>query len=142
MENCNLKTAEMVKHALNAYIGLTICFGNEIGNICDEVGADGHKIAEVLRLEERIGKKAILYPGLGFSGGTLARDLQTLRNIGDNMNLDTILLDGALESNKNQNKLVVRRLKSIYGSLKGLAITVLGLTYKPDTSTLRRYFLY
>jgi UDPglucose 6-dehydrogenase len=134
----NLRTAEMVKHALNAYIGLTVCFGNEIGSICDEVGADGHKIAEVLRLEERIGKKAMLAPGLGFSGGTLARDMQTLRNLGDQYKLDTILLDGAWNANKSQNQLVVRRLSSIYGKLKGIEIAVFGLTYKPDTSTLRR----
>ena len=59
-KHVNIRTSEMIKHALNAYIGITICFGNEIGSLCDEVGADGHKIAEVLKLEERVGKKAML----------------------------------------------------------------------------------
>jgi UDPglucose 6-dehydrogenase len=134
----NLRTAEMIKHALNAYIGLTICFGNEMGSICDEVGADGHKIAEMLKLEERIGKKAMLSPGLGFSGGTIARDIQTLRNLGDSYELDTILLDGVWEANKRQNEAVLRILKKIYKNLHGIKMGVLGLTYKADTSTLRR----
>ena len=134
----NVRTGEMVKHALNAYIGLTICFGNEIGSICDEVGADGHKIAQVLKLEERVGKKAMLAPGLGFSGGTIARDIQTLRKLGDAHNLDTILFDGVWDANRSQNSIVIRTLKKLFGNLEGTPITVLGLTYKADTSTLRR----
>lgn len=134
----NIRTAEMIKHALNAYIGLTICFGNEIGNICDEVGADGHKIAELLKLEDRVGKKAMLFPGLGFSGGTIARDLQTLRRLAVFYKLDTSLFDGIWESNRNHNGIVIRKLLNIFGNLKNIPIAVLGLTYKPDTNTLRR----
>jgi len=134
----NLCTSEMTKHALNAYLALSISFGNELGNICDEVGANGHRIAEVLRMESRVGNKAMLFPGLGFSGATLARDIQTLRSLGDQYNLDTILFDGVWEANKNQNKLVIRKLRKIFGSLNNLPITVFGLTYKPNTSTLRR----
>jgi UDPglucose 6-dehydrogenase len=134
----NVRTAEMLKHALNSYIGLTICFGNEIGNICDEVGADGHLIAKVLKLEERIGRKAMMAPGLGFSGGTIARDIQTLRRIGDAQHVDTILLDGVWAANLSQNAFVINTLKKIFGSLSDLPITVLGLTYKANTSTLRR----
>ena len=134
----NLSTSEMTKHALNAYLALSISFGNELGNLCDEVGADGHQIAEVLRMEPRVGREAVLFPGLGFSGGTLARDIQTLRSLCDQFDLDSILLDGVWEANKKQNKLVMRKLKKIYNSLSDLTIAVLGLTYKPNTSTLRR----
>jgi len=137
-KHVNLSTSEMTKHALNAYLALSICFGNELGNLCDEVGADGHRIAEVLRMEPRVGTEAMLFPGLGFSGGTLARDIQTLRSLCDQFDLDTILLDGVWEANKNQNKLVIRKLRKIYSSLNNLHITVMGLTYKPNTSTLRR----
>ena len=81
----------------------------------------------------------MLFPGLGFAGGTLARDAQTLRGLGDRFGIDTPLLDGAWQSNQLQNKGVVRRLVSLLGgSLQGRRISVLGLTYKPDTSTLRR----
>jgi UDPglucose 6-dehydrogenase len=137
-ERVTLRTAEMTKHALNAFLATSICFANELGNLCDEVGADGRRIAEVLRLEPRIGSKAMLFPGLGFAGGTLARDMQALRSIGDRLALETPLLDGAWESNRQQNRLVLRKLKKIFPSLANVRAAVLGLTYKPGTSTLRR----
>ena len=137
-EHVNLNTSEMTKHALNTYLALSITFGNELGNLCDEVGADGHRMAEVLKMEPRIGTKAMLSPGLGFSGATLARDIQTLRGLFDQFNLDSLLLDGLIKANDNQNKLVLRKLRKIFGSVKGLRIAVMGLTYKPNTSTLRR----
>jgi UDPglucose 6-dehydrogenase len=137
-ERVDLRTAEMTKHALNAFLATSICFANELGNLCDEVGADGRRVAEVLRLEPRVGPKAMLFPGLGFAGGTLARDMQTLRSLGDRTGLETPLLDGAWESNGRQNQLVARKLRKAFGDLKGVRAAVLGLTYKPDTSTLRR----
>ena len=137
-ERVNLRTAEMAKHALNAFLATSVTFANELGNICDEVGADGKRLAEVLRLEERIGREGDAFPGLGFSGGTLARDMQTLRGLGDKFGLDTLMLDGIWESNKLQNRLVIRKLKKVFGELESVPVTVLGLTYKPDTSTLRR----
>lgn len=136
---CSLRTAEMSKHALNSFLALSVTFANELGNLCDEVGADGHRLAEILRLEPRVGPKAMLFPGLGFAGGTLARDVQTLRRMGDGANIETPLLDGLWQSNKLQNGTVVRRLlRASGGSLEGVRVAVWGLTYKPDTSTLRR----
>jgi UDPglucose 6-dehydrogenase len=134
----DLQTAEMTKHALNAFLAVSVSFANELGNICDAVGADGIKLAQALRLEPRIGSKAMLFPGLGFSGGTLARDMRTLQHLGDRFEIETSLIDGAWESNQRQNRSVVRNLKRTFGSLAGLRVGVLGLTYKPDTSTLRR----
>ncbi len=138
-ERVNVRTAEMTKHALNSFLALSVTFANELGNLCDEVGADGHRLADVLRLEPRVGPKAMLKPGLGFAGGTLARDLQTLRKIGDQRGVDTPLLDGVWTSNQLQNKSVIHRLRRhLGGTLAKKKICVLGLTYKPDTSTLRR----
>ena len=134
----SVRTAEMTKHALNAFLGTTITFGNELGNLCDELGVDGKQLAEVLRMEPRIGAKAMLLPGLGFSGGTIARDIQTLRAIGDKCGLQTTLLDSVWQANKNQNKIVIKKIRKIFGTLEGIRVTVLGLTYKPNTSTLRR----
>ena len=130
--------AEMMKHALNGYLAATVTFPNELGNICDEVGADGKVVGELLRLDPRIGPRAMLGPGLGFSGGTLARDVQTLRGLGDQFAIDTPLLDGLWTSNQSQNGLVVRRLRSQLGGLDGAVVGILGLTYKTGTSTLRR----
>ena len=134
----NLRTAEMIKHALNTFLAVSICFANELGNLCDELGVDAQQIAAALRLEPRIGPKAMLFPGLGFSGGTLARDMRTLQRLGDSLDYETYLIDGAWRTNVRQNEMVVRKLKMILGPLHGLKIGVLGLTYKPDTSTLRR----
>lgn len=134
----NLRTAEFCKHALNSYLATTITFANELGMICDKIGADGFEVAKALRLEPRISPKAMLRPGMGFSGGTLARDVQTLRDLGDNYCIDTNLLDGLWETNIYQNKFVVRKMKTIFGNLKDRKITILGITYKPETSTLRR----
>jgi len=134
----SLRTGEMVKHALNGFLGLSVCFANELGNICDAVGADGRRVGEMLRLEPRVGPKAMLLPGLGFSGGTLARDMQTLRKLGRHFDLGTPLLDGAWAANEGQNRLVVRKLALALPDLANARVAVLGLTYKPDTSTLRR----
>ena len=138
-QRVSLRTAEMTKHALNSFLAAQITLGNEIGNLCDEVGADGARIAQLLRLEPRVGAKAMLMPGLAFSGGTIARDLQALRRLGDQTVCDTKFLDGIWESNKSQNHLVLRKIRKFLGSdLTGQTVTVLGLTYKPGTSTLRR----
>ena len=137
-QQVSLRTGEMIKHALNGFLAVSICFANELGNICDAIGADGKRVGELLRLEPRIGRRAMLLPGLGFAGGTLARDMQTLRSLGRRFRLDTPLLDGAWKSNAEQNQLVLRKLRSKLGSLQGARVAVLGLTYKADTSTLRR----
>ena len=134
----NLRSAEMTKHALNAFLATSISFGNEIANICDEVGADALKVVTALRTEGRIGEKIPLFPGLGFAGGTLARDLKALKKIGREKGYETLLIDSVFAVNQRQNGVVVRKLERIYGSVKGLTIGILGLTYKPGTSTLRR----
>ncbi len=134
----SLKSAEMTKHALNALLGMSISFGNEIANLCDELGADALKVVNALRLDERIGTKLPLLPGLGFSGATLARDLTVLQDIGNRVNYKTYLVDAILQVNKLQNQVVIRKLEKVFGKIKGLQIGILGLTYKPGTSTLRR----
>ncbi|MFC1940773.1 UDP-glucose dehydrogenase family protein, partial [Chloroflexota bacterium] len=134
----SLRSAEMTKHAINTFLANCISFANELGNICDEVGADALSVAEGLGTDERIGQKLPLKPGLAFAGGTLARDLKTLQTIGDRCSYDTFLIDSVLKVNEHQNKLVLRKLQKIYGSIAKLTIGMLGLTYKASTSTLRR----
>jgi len=136
--NTNIKTAEMSKHALNTFLATSITFANELGAICDNVGADGFELAKILRLESRVGSKAMLMPGLGFSGGTLARDTQVLINIGKQKKIKTPFLDGLWKANIMYNQVVLDFLLKDFKTLKNLKICVLGLTYKPNTSTLRR----
>jgi UDPglucose 6-dehydrogenase len=134
----DLRTAEMTKHAINAFLATCITFANEIANLCDEIGADALKVAEALRLDSRIGPGAPLRPGLGFGGGTLARDLKVLRRLSERHSYPAHLIEAVLTVNQRQTGVVVGRLRRILGSFDGRNVGVLGLTYKAGTSTLRR----
>jgi UDPglucose 6-dehydrogenase len=134
----DLRSAEMTKHALNAFFATSISFANEIANICDEVGADALKVAEALRLDSRIGPKAMLKPGLGFAGGTLARDIKVLQKVGIESGCETLLITSVFEVNHRQNRIIAEKLRKVYGSIQNLTVCVFGLTYKAGTSTLRR----
>jgi UDPglucose 6-dehydrogenase len=134
----NLRTAEMAKHASNAFLATSISFINEIANLCDEVGADALQVAQIMKLDRRIGRYAFLSPGLGFAGGTLGREIQALRRLGQQHRCDTPMMDAVMTVNQARAHLVGRHLQRIYDSLEGLQVGLLGLTYKPGTSTLRR----
>lgn len=131
------KTAEMSKHVLNAFLATSISFINEIANLCDKVGVDALKIASILHIDERIGEKAPLRPGLGFSGGTLLRDLNFLKGLGKEHDCPTHLINAVIRVNEEQSNLILKKLRTIYGSVRGLTVGVLGLTYKPGTSTIQ-----
>jgi UDPglucose 6-dehydrogenase len=134
----SLRTAEMTKHAINAYLATCISFANELAVLCDMVGADALKVAQALRMDARVSAKAPLLPGSGFSGGTLARDVKVLRRLGRQHDYPPPLLDGVWKANQRQAQAPVRKLKEVYPALQDQTVTVLGLTYKPGTSTLRR----
>ena len=133
------RTAEMAKHALNVFFATSISFANEMGSLCDRVGADGVEIAKILKQDGRIGKKAQVRPGLGFAGATLARDLRSLQDLGKHLAVATPLVDSVLEINSAQLARAVAIVEQYFdGQLKGKTFAALGLTYKPGTSTLRR----
>jgi UDPglucose 6-dehydrogenase len=134
----SLESAEMAKHALNSYLALMISFSGEISDICEAAGADAIKVMDALKKERRVSPHAPLSPGLGFGGGTLARDVQALRAAARRSGASTPVLDAAIESNNNRKGYVKRRLMSALGNLEGKKISFLGLTYKPGTDTLRR----
>ncbi|MCL5675817.1 MAG: nucleotide sugar dehydrogenase, partial [Patescibacteria group bacterium] len=135
----NLRTAEMVKHAINAYLATSISFANEMGNLSEMTGVDFRVVAQILKRDERIGPFARINPGLGFSGGTLARDLRILQELGHKYRIETTLINSVLTVNEWQKKWVVRKLNKIFNnSLKNKTVSILGLTYTPQTSTLRR----
>ena len=134
----NLCTAEMAKHASNAFLATSISFINEVASLCDEVGADALRVAQIMKLDRRIGKYAFLKPGLGFAGGTLGREIRALQKLGQQHGCDTRMMDAVMTVNQTRAGLVGRCLQRIYDSLEGLQVGILGLTYKPGTSTLRR----
>lgn len=134
----DLRTAEMIKHASNSFLATSISFINEIAGICDALGADIRVVAEAMRLDQRIGSRAYLNPGLGFGGGTLGRDLRALQGLGEASGRATALVNAVLDVNERQQSWAFEQLKALLGGLKGRKIGVLGLTYKAGTDTLRR----
>jgi UDPglucose 6-dehydrogenase len=136
--HANLRTAEMVKHAINAFLACQISLSNELGNFCDNSGVDWLKVSAALHLDKRIGPNAMLHAGLGFGGGTLARDVGVLRRTGRQNGTETAMLDAIITVNDRQNAVIIGKLRSTFGKLKGLRVGVLGLTYKPGTSAIRR----
>jgi len=134
-----LRSAEMVKHALNTFLATSITFINEIANLSDRLGADAVAVGKALKLDQRIGKKALLSPGLGFSGGTLARDVKQLKKFGEEVDYQTKLIDAIIDINEYSfDEVIVKLTEALEGSLKDKKIGLMGLTYKPDTSTMRR----
>jgi len=133
-----VESAEMTKHAINAFLGMSITFINEIASICENIGADAHEVETGLKSETRIGPAAYLSPGAAFAGGTLARDIEFLKYIGSLNNLVNPLISAVRKSNDEHKKWIQRRLFAVLGGLRGKRIAVWGLTYKPGTNTLRR----
>jgi UDPglucose 6-dehydrogenase len=131
-------SAEMTKHALNAFLGLSIAFINEVATLCEAVGADAREVERGLKSEERIGPRAPLSPGGAFAGGTLARDISYLVQVGSAHDTPTALLSAIRVSNEEHKTWALRRLQHELGDLCGKVVAVLGLTYKPGTDTLRR----
>jgi UDPglucose 6-dehydrogenase len=134
----DLSSAEMVKHALNTFLATSITFINEIANLADRLGADAVAVGQALKLDQRIGARALLMPGLGFSGGTLARDVTQLRKFAADLDYKPKLLDAIMSVNEGTFDEVVLKLEKRTGKLDGKKIGILGLTYKPGTSTMRR----
>jgi UDPglucose 6-dehydrogenase len=132
------ESAEMVKHALNSFLALSITFINEIARLGEHVGADAREVSAGLKSEPRIGPKAYLGPGGPFAGGTLARDVVTLTRLAAAKNEKISIIPAITQSNNLHRGWMLRRLQSRLGNLRGKTIAVLGLTYTTNTDTLRR----
>jgi UDPglucose 6-dehydrogenase len=138
VEWMSVESAEMTKHAVNAFLAASIAFANEIASICESVGADAEEVERGLKTEERIGPRAYLSPGAAFAGGTLARDIAFLNRTARERGVSTPLLSSVLPSNDTHKHWVQRKLRALFVDLSQTTVTVWGLTYKPDTDTLRR----
>ncbi|HEY7312552.1 MAG TPA: nucleotide sugar dehydrogenase [Gemmataceae bacterium] len=138
LEWMSLESAEMTKHALNAFLATSVTFINELARLCEEVGADAKEVERGLKSERRIGPRAYLSPGSAFAGGTLARDLRFLVRRGRDMRVETPLMQGVLASNDVHKNWLRERVAHLLAGVEKPVVAVLGLTYKPGTSTLRR----
>ncbi len=138
IEWMSVESAEITKHALNAFLAISVAFINEIATICEQVGADAKEVERGLKSESRIGPKAYLGPGGAFAGGTLARDIAFLTQLGQQNNLPIHLVPAVRVSNDAHKNWPRRRLIQLLGNLQGKTVAVWGLTYKAGTDTLRR----
>jgi UDPglucose 6-dehydrogenase len=134
----SIASAEVTKHAINAFLATSVVFINELANLCETVGADAFEVEQGLKSEERIGPKSYLRPGSAFAGGTLARDIQYLITKAKEFGLPLKLFEAVLASNQEHKQWVQRKLTHHLGDLSGKTISLLGLSYKPGTDTLRR----
>lgn len=134
----SIESAEMTKHALNAFLATSVVFINEIAALCEQVGANAREVEQGLKSEDRIGYKAYLRPGNAIAGGTLARDVNYLIQMGQQQTVGTPLFPALLASNHEHKQWSCRRMLQILKNLKSKTIAILGLTYKAGTNTLRR----
>jgi UDPglucose 6-dehydrogenase len=131
----SVASAEMTKHAVNAFLATSVAFINELARICEVVGADAKEVERGLKTEQRIGPRAYLSPGAAFAGGTLARDIGFLLELAFANDRPAHLFRGVRESNECQKNWLRDQLSAVPA---GATVAVLGLTYKPGTDTLRR----
>jgi UDPglucose 6-dehydrogenase len=132
---CEIIEAEVLKSALNGFLALCITYGNEISEICDFLGVSGTRVMKILQIEERIGSKVPILPGLPFSGGTLGRDVQNLRGMSKTKNG---VIEGIWNSNGSRKDYLVQYILDVLTANSSRSVGLVGLTYKTGTSTLRR----
>jgi len=138
IEWMSIESAEMTKHAINAFLATSVTFANELARLCEQVGADAKQVERGLKSEGRIGPKAYLSPGGAFAGGTLARDLRFLTQFGREHGVETPFFNGVLASNETHKGWAREKVSQLLKGIDRPVVAVLGLTYKPGTDTLRR----
>jgi UDPglucose 6-dehydrogenase len=129
-------SAEMIKYAANAFLATKISFINEIGSICERVGADVKEVAGGIGLDNRIGA-AFLSAGIGWGGSCFPKDLASLVHTGREYGYEAKLLDAVRDVNGAQRVIVVRKLQERLKLIKGKTIALWGLAFKPGTDDLR-----
>jgi UDPglucose 6-dehydrogenase len=132
----DLRTAEMIKYASNAFLATRISFINEIANICEALGADVTEVARGMGLDKRIGP-SFLDAGLGWGGSCFPKDVKALEHMAVLHGTQPQLLQAVMEINRNQRRRAVMKLRKSLGSLNEKTIGVLGLAFKPNTDDIR-----
>ncbi len=132
----NIKSAELIKHASNAFLATKISFINAISRICDKVGADVNEVALGMGLDSRIGRH-FLHAGIGYGGSCFPKDLEAFISIAEKLGYDFQILKAVRDTNEEQKKFVLQKIKNELWVVKDKTIAVLGLAFKPNTDDLR-----
>ena len=132
----NIKSAELIKHASNAFLATKISFINAVSRICDLVGADVKEVAQGMGLDNRIGRY-FLHAGIGYGGSCFPKDLEAFITIAEKLGYDFGMLKAVRNTNEEQKKFVLKKIKDALWIIKGKTIAVLGLAFKPNTDDLR-----
>jgi UDPglucose 6-dehydrogenase len=132
-----LETAELIKYAANAFLATKITFINEIADLCEVVGADVHDVARGIGLDGRIGRK-FLHPGPGYGGSCFPKDTLALAKTAADHGKPVRLVETVIDVNtRRKHSMADRVLAMCGGSVSGLTVGVLGVTFKPDTDDMR-----
>jgi UDPglucose 6-dehydrogenase len=132
----DIRSAEMIKYASNAFLATKISFINEISNICERVGANVEDVALGMGQDSRIGTQ-FLKAGIGYGGSCFPKDTKALVQIAGNVEYEFELLKGVINVNKKQQEVLLSKLFNRFGSVEGKKIAILGLAFKPDTDDMR-----
>lgn len=130
------KSAELIKHASNAFLALKISFVNAVASICEAVGADVQQVCRGLGSDSRIGPR-FLNPGIGYGGSCFPKDLTAFRAVARECGYDFRLLDEVIRINEQQRQRFLRKVRSALWTLKGKRLGVLGLAFKGGTDDIR-----
>ncbi|MEO0097174.1 MAG: UDP-glucose/GDP-mannose dehydrogenase family protein [candidate division WOR-3 bacterium] len=132
----DLASAELIKHASNAFLAMKISFINAISVICEKSGADVEMVAKGMGLDERIGPH-FLKAGVGYGGFCFPKDLAAFIKIAEELGYDFRLLKEVANINEKQKEYFVKKIESILWNLKDKNIGILGLSFKPNTDDIR-----
>jgi len=131
------RTAELIKYAANAFLATKITFINEIADLAEKVGADVQEIARGIGLDNRIGSK-FLHAGPGFGGSCFPKDTRALIKTAQDHDAPMRIVEAVLAVNENRKRAMARKVASVFGgTLRGKTVSVLGLTFKPNTDDMR-----
>ncbi len=132
----NRRSAEMVKYASNDFLALKISYINEIANLCEEIGADIRDVTRGMGYDSRIGNE-FLKAGIGYGGSCFPKDTKALHWLSSMHDRELKTIKAAIEVNEQQKLRLIKKSRKFYESFEGLIISVLGLTFKPNTDDLR-----
>lgn len=132
----DVPSAEMIKYAANAFLALKISFANEISGLCEKVGADIRQIVRGIGFDKRIGSK-FLNAGVGWGGSCFGKDVSALMQVAHEYSYPTPLLQATVTVNERQRLVVIKKLQEELKIIKGRTISLMGLSFKPNTDDLR-----